>query len=296
MTLDGELWAVRHGRSAANEAFERARVDGRVDAGIEGRDADVALSSAGRVEAAALGRWFDTLPEQGWPDVVCVSPYRRARQTLDELVAQVRQQPRSRDWAPVVRVDERLRDRETGVLELMTPAAVEAKHPTEVARRRRVGEVYYRPPGGESLLDVGLRLCSFLQDLERSTARRVLVVGHDATVLMLRAVIEELDEAAVADVAVREPVANASVSHWQRTPQEGWILRDYNATGHLDDLDKIGARRPRLHATTPRPGFALRQARRPRAANRKGQTHCPETQRHFRLTSQSGEASRRSCR
>jgi probable phosphoglycerate mutase len=230
----GELWAVRHGQSTANAAFERARVDGREDAGLDGRDADVPLSSLGLLQAAALGRWLAALPLTRWPDVAYVSPYLRARQTLQAILEPARQSV----CRPVeVRVDERLRDRETGVLELMTQAAVERRYPAEASRRHLVGEVYYRPAGGESLLDVALRLRSFLRDLDTDPARRVLVVGHDATVVMLRAITEGLDEAALAELMVRDPVLNASVSHWQRSSPR-WILRSYNTTAHLLDLQE----------------------------------------------------------
>jgi broad specificity phosphatase PhoE len=47
----------------------------------------------------------------------------------------------------------------------------------------------YRPPNGESFEDIAVRLRSFLDDLHRDHAgERVVVVAHDAVVLMMRAV------------------------------------------------------------------------------------------------------------
>lgn len=77
---------MRHGQSTANVAFEAARRQGREDAGIQGRDADVPLSPHGRSQAAALGRWLSSFPEAGRPEVAYVSVYLRARQSLEVLL------------------------------------------------------------------------------------------------------------------------------------------------------------------------------------------------------------------
>jgi 2,3-bisphosphoglycerate-dependent phosphoglycerate mutase len=55
---------------------------------------------------------------------------------------------------------------------------VSSRFPQEARRRADVGEFYYRPPGGESLADVALRLRSLLRDID--LARWPLVVAHDA--------------------------------------------------------------------------------------------------------------------
>src|ERR1700733_15680269 len=71
------LVAVRHGQSLANLAFANAEAAGGDLTGLGGRDADVALSPAGRGQAAALGRWVrDQVPFR----IVYCSPYARARQ------------------------------------------------------------------------------------------------------------------------------------------------------------------------------------------------------------------------
>jgi 2,3-bisphosphoglycerate-dependent phosphoglycerate mutase len=228
------LWAVRHGRSLANEALDEAEREGRLDSGVDGPDRDVPLTAVGRLQAAAVGRWWRSLPHRERPRAVYVSPYLRARQTLDEIWTQLSVEPEGQSWPVEVHVDERLRDRESGVLELMTTAAIRLNHPDEVARRLAVGDVAYRPPGGESLGDVAARVREFLHDVERGPAPRVLVVAHDATVLMLRAVIEDLDEPGIAGLMGDDPVANASISQWQRSGHQ-WTLHGYNDTAHLAD-------------------------------------------------------------
>jgi probable phosphoglycerate mutase len=227
VTVD-ELVVVRHGQSVANAAFAVARARNLMDSGLTGRDADVALNDLGRSQATALGRWLHDLPEVRRPQVVVCSPYLRARETWRIAAAA------SGLALPAPSTDGRLVDRLTGDLELLTPAAIAARFPQEPARLLTDGEYHYRPPGGESFGDIAVRLTSFLDDLHREHAgRRVIVVAHDAVVLMMRAVIESLtmDEVA-AIVADGGPVRNASVTRFVSTGDH-LVLTDYNTTNHL---------------------------------------------------------------
>lgn len=209
-----ELVVVRHGESTANAAFARAEAEGLLDAGVEGRDADVPLSEVGRAQAAGLGRWLATLPDEAFPEAAVVSPYLRAGETLRIALDQVRAVGRA---VPEVTVDARLRDRETGELELLTRAAIDTRFPAEAARRATAGEFAYRPPGGESMMDVADRLRAFLADAStRFADRRVLVVAHDAVALMLRHVVEGLSIADLQRLVAAGPIRNGSVTRWAR--------------------------------------------------------------------------------
>ncbi|MFJ6212931.1 histidine phosphatase family protein [Streptomyces sp. NPDC092296] len=220
------LLAVRHGESTANAAFAVAEASGATEVPISCRDADIPLTPLGHRQAAALAGRLAALPPERRPQSIWCSPYDRARQTAQPVAAALGGLP--------VRIDERLRDRELGVLEMLTSAAILARHPDEAARRRRLGELYYRPPGGESWADVALRLRSVLADLaEREGGRRVLLVCHDVVVLMLRQVLEGLDEAALLAVHAAEgPVRNASLSEWLLPPGPPHRTR-FNDTAHL---------------------------------------------------------------
>lgn len=133
------------------------------------------------------------------------------------------------------RIDERLRDRETGILELLNETAIHECYPEEYARRVRAAEYTYRPPGGESLYDVTMRLRGLLADLGwtgiplRPTgppSGRALLVAHDAVVLMLRHIIDGPEP----DGSPVPPVANASISVWN--VQDGRLRRQaYSETG-----------------------------------------------------------------
>lgn len=82
------------------------------------------------------------------------------------------------------------------------------------------------------MLDVAHRVRDFLDALDTEPIRGVLVVGHDATVLMMRVVIDGVDETASAEVTARAVVANASIRHWRRGDGR-WVLRGFNAVAHL---------------------------------------------------------------
>ncbi|MFJ7277545.1 histidine phosphatase family protein [Kitasatospora sp. NPDC098663] len=227
--LPSVLIATRHGESTANVEFQLAEAAGALSVPISCRDADIPLSPHGQQQAQALGRWWAGLPSADRPRSVWCSPYVRTTETARIALAQAA----GLGAVPVtlaVRHDERLRDRELGVLEMLTRAAIEAKHPEESARRRKMGELYYRPPGGESWADVALRVRSLLRDVcEEEAGRAVLLVAHDCTVLMLRYVLERLTEERLTALA---PVRNCSTSLWRA--QDGRLHPDrWNSVDHL---------------------------------------------------------------
>ena len=182
------------------------------------------LSATGREQAEAVGAWLTGLRPAERPEVVVVSPYLRTRQTAELALAGT--------GIPAV-VDERLRDRELGVLDLLTGHGVQTRLPGEHARRARLGKFYYRPPGGESWADVLLRLRALLRELRADhPGGRLLLVGHEATVLLVRYLAESLSEAELMAVARATAVANCSVSTWHR---DGDRLRPelFNSVAHL---------------------------------------------------------------
>jgi broad specificity phosphatase PhoE len=216
-----ELWLVRHGESVGNVAATRAEVDGLDAIPLDIRDADVPLSPTGEEQARALGRWLDGRRD----DIDCywVSPYLRARQTLALA---------SGNRAVTAVVDERLRDRELGILDLLTRRGVARLHPEEAARRRHLGKFYHRPPGGESWADVALRLRSFLRDGLEQPAERALLVAHDAVVMLLLYVLLPMREDELLEFAADHTVLNASVTHLVRGA-DGWRLEAFSDVAHL---------------------------------------------------------------
>jgi broad specificity phosphatase PhoE len=217
------LIAVRHGESTGNVAREAAEAERAERISIDQRDPDVPLSPRGEEQAAAVGRWLAGLPD-GEPALVWSSPYVRARQTAElALAAAGLDRP--------IRIDERLRDRELGVLDLLTGRGVAARYPEEAERRRWLGKLYYRPPGGESWSDVALRLRSFLADLERVEGT-ILVFCHDAVIMLLRYVLEGLEESQLMDLARTVTMGNGSVSRFERV-DGSWRVAAFNEQEHL---------------------------------------------------------------
>lgn len=229
-----ELFLVRHGESAGNVARQRAWSTGAEVIELGSRDADVELTELGRGQAHALGRFLAALPTERTPDAVWASPFVRARDTA--AIACV-----AAGLPLASRVDERLRDREMGILEGLTGRGIAARFPAEAARKRSLGKFYHRPPGGESWIDIALRVRSLLRDLDdEESGRRVLVVAHDAVVLAIRYVCERLSEAELLEISRTTPVANASLTRLTRSAADGrWSLASYNDTSYLQDTSPL---------------------------------------------------------
>ncbi|WP_426324115.1 histidine phosphatase family protein [Microbacterium sp. E-13] len=218
-----ELWLARHGESIGNVAATRAEVEGLDVIPLDPRDADVPLSDTGRDQAAALGEWLAAHLDE--IDGFWVSPYVRARETLTLALGE-----RGQDAAVVV--DERLRDRELGILDLLTRRGVAKLHPEEMARRQHLGKFYHRPPGGESWADVALRLRSFLRDVANGPAERALLVAHDAVVMLVLYILLPMGEEELLAFAADHTVLNASVTRLVRS-EAGWELAVFSDVQHL---------------------------------------------------------------
>lgn len=218
-----ELWLVRHGESVANIAATAAELAGTETIAVDIRDADVPLSATGEEQAQALAVWVEK--HLAHIDAIYASPYLRAHQTAVIAASAL-------ETSPAIIVDERLRDRELGILDLLTRLGVERRHPDEAIRRRHLGKFYHRPPGGESWADVALRLRSFLSDVPPQDTGSALIVAHDAVVMLLLYLLLPLDEARLLEFAAENTVLNASVTHLERT-DDGWTMTSFADVEHL---------------------------------------------------------------
>jgi broad specificity phosphatase PhoE len=212
-----EIWLVRHGQSAGNVARDEAEAAAGLLIQIAERDVDVPLSALGMRQSQALAGWFATLPPDRRPSVVLHSPYLRARQT-----AEIVMQSLDHDELLAVQVDERLREKEFGILDRLTTHGIRHKYPELSEQRQHVGKFYFRPPGGESWCDVILRLRSVLDTLTREYCReRVLIVAHQVIVNCFRYLFERLDEASILAADRAGDVPNCSVTSYQFDPSLG---------------------------------------------------------------------------
>ncbi|HEY0524536.1 MAG TPA: histidine phosphatase family protein [Stellaceae bacterium] len=237
------LWIVRHGESAGNLARDRAHAARRPIIDIAERDVDVPLSSLGEEQAASLGRWFADLPAERRPNVVLCSPYLRARRTAEIVREAGGLDPACEAFA----IDERLREKEFGVVDRLTTLGIRERLPGEAKRRADLGKFYYRPPGGESWCDVILRLRSALDTISLHHAGdRVLIVAHQVVVLCLRYLIEGMTEEEILAIDREGDVANCSITSYRLDPAAagrgaagsgGLVLDRYNFVAPLEAED-----------------------------------------------------------
>ena len=235
------LWIVRHGERAGNVARDAADAAGLPMIDIAQRDVDVPLSPLGLRQAEALGHWFAAQPETARPEVVLCSPYVRARQTAQAICEAGGVGESGR--LPVV--DERLREREFGVLDRLTAQGVRQKHPELADHRSLLGKFYFRPPGGESWADVILRLRSALNTINlHYSDRRVLVVCHQVVVLCFRYILEELEEADILRIDREAEMLNCGISIYEFEPDKQGLCVPKLTTWNLGaPLDEEGAPR-----------------------------------------------------
>jgi broad specificity phosphatase PhoE len=203
------LWIIRHGQSAGNVARDAAESSGAELIDLENRDANTPLSELGQAQSTALGRWFASMPAEHRPQVLLCSPFVRAQQTCQAIAQAIRADPAE------VAVDERLREKEFGVLDRYTVAGIRSRFPELAEQRAMVGKFYFRPPGGESWCDVILRLRSVVEVLRRDyVGERVVIVGHQVIVNCFRYLLECMDEETILAIDREGDVPNCSVTEY----------------------------------------------------------------------------------
>jgi len=212
------LWIVRHGQSVGNVARDAAESAAQPLIDIVTRDVDTPLSALGEEQSRALGQWFGKLPAAGRPNVVLSSPYVRAQQTA-ALIAEAADRGGE---MPKPTPDERLREKEFGILDRLTRHGIVERYPELASQRAHVGKFYFRPPGGESWCDVILRLRSLIDTLVREhRGERVLIVSHQVVVNCLRYLLERMSEADILEIDRQLDVPNCSITSYEFDPLKG---------------------------------------------------------------------------
>ncbi len=218
------LWIVRHGESAAMLATHAASNAGHHRIALNARDMDTGLSAVGAGQAHALGQWFAAQNEEARPEIVLTSPYQRAHGTATAMALGL----------PIL-TDERLRERELGILDGLTWEGVKALHPEQAAQRQLLGKFYHRPPGGENWCDVIQRARGVIDRIALHHAgERVLIVAHECMIFCLRYVLEELDEAAILAIDAQGDIANCAITEYRYEAGHGLRLARFNDTAPLE--------------------------------------------------------------
>jgi len=142
------LVLVRHGRSIYNEERElinRGVLDTYTTKVKDVRNADIDLEEKGKEQAKQTALF---LKEQyGNFDVIFASPFKRAYKTARIIEGQFP--------TALFITEERIREKEFGVIDGLTPQELRELFPHEYARKQKEDKYYYRPIGGESYPDVG---------------------------------------------------------------------------------------------------------------------------------------------
>ena len=204
------LWIIRHGESIGNVARHSAERQNALQIETPHREPDVPLSELGKAQAQKLGKWFST-PNQK-PTIIYTSPYIRAMETTQILVESAGFE---RDEV-LIRLDERLRERELGVFDCLTKEGARLKYPDLCDLRERWGKFYFRPPGGESWADVVFRLRSFIEtDFSKLHKENVLIVTHEVVVRCFRYILEYLNEPEILAIDAASDVENGAITSYE---------------------------------------------------------------------------------
>jgi broad specificity phosphatase PhoE len=153
-------------------------------------------------------------------------------------------------------VDERLREKEFGILDRLTAVGIRDQYPDQAEFRRLLGKFYHRPPGGESWCDVILRLRSATEMISREyCGERVLIVCHAVVVLCMRYILEHLTESELLTIDKKSEIANCSVTLYEHDeslgPRGNLRVKLFNFVAPLEEAGapvtsepdaKVGAR------------------------------------------------------
>jgi len=158
------------------------------------------------------------LAAEATPDVVFVSPYKRAPLTLHHL---------TRGWHALKGVEiveeERVREQEHGLALLYSDWRVfHTLHSDQKQLHAMEGPYWYRYPQGENVPDVRKRNRDWIDALIRDfSKKRVLVVTHHLNILAMRANLERWDANKFIEQDREEKPINCGVTHYVGNPEGG---------------------------------------------------------------------------
>lgn len=185
MAMPIDLVLVRHGRSEGNAAKHRAQAGETgilVSEFFNRHSSQYRLTDEGQRQARAAGGWIrDNI---GNFDRYYVSEYVRALETAALLGLSDAQ------WFR----EFYLRERDWGDMDVISEEERRLKFGEVLSRRDRNG-FFWKPPNGESLAEVCLRVDRVLQTFHRELAdKRVIVVCHGETMWCFRVRLERLTQ------------------------------------------------------------------------------------------------------
>ncbi|KAE8765162.1 bifunctional RNase H/acid phosphatase [Georgenia thermotolerans] len=213
------LVLVRHGVTALTET---GRYSG-------GDTAGPPLSDLGRAQAARAAALLKRVGDDVWPDLptpgaVVASPMARARETGTALAGAL---------GVPLRTDERFAECRFGDWDGLTVPEIEAGWPGGLLAWATSADV--RPPGGESLRDVGARVARGLRDLADHQGATVALAAHT---VVIRAAVGLVARMAPGHwSAVRIPPASLTIVRlWPDVDADGHLVGDLTVVGCPSEL------------------------------------------------------------
>jgi len=208
--MPNELVLVRHGHSEGNFVVDKSKQgddsfytpDFRERPGHRWR-----LTAEGRKQAQNTGAWI--LENIGGKfDRYYVSPYVRTRETAALLGLP------GAEW----RIDQRLRERDWGEIGSMPRAEFKSAYPQSYFIKE-IDALFWRPPGGESIADVRLRVRNLFDTLHREcSGQRIIIVTHGEFMWSARAELEYMtdEEWVLSDKDSSQKIHNSQIIHYTR--------------------------------------------------------------------------------
>lgn len=208
------LLVVRHGESIGNEAKRKSeKGDNSLIERLKGtHTAHWPLTRKGTSQAKLAGDFINDkiINDQGiFFDRMYVSCYARAMQTASGLDI-VRA-----SWI----LDVRITERNWGDLDCLTDEERYEKF-AENIKMRKVEPLFWKPVGGESFLDLIIRIRDFIDSLFRSNAENVIVVCHGEVMKAIRIILCQLTPTEYAKMEFSkdplERIHNCQIDHYTR--------------------------------------------------------------------------------
>lgn len=253
MKWPAELLLIRHAESAYNilrskksldpdyarfeDLFENDRSNPEIDRlcdllqerhALNVSDRDTDITPNGESQARLTGKG---LRDSGMhaPDVVFVSPYLRAKRTLEILQA---------EWPDLLKVrvyeEERIREQDHGLSLLYNDWRIyHVKHPEQAKLYKLLGPYDYRYVNGENVPDVRQRNRSWMTTLTREFAgKRVMAITHHLNILATRANFERLRDEDFIYLDRHDKPKNCALLRYIGNPNAGsrgrLTLQEYN--------------------------------------------------------------------
>lgn len=186
MAMPNDLVLVRHGHSEGNLILGNSKKGDDSLLTDEVRETPGhrwRLTPEGRIQAQMAGKWIIDNISTSF-DRYYASPFVRTRETAGLLGLP------DAEW----RLDQRLRERDWGEINSVPQSQHQKEYPNN-ALVKKIDSLYWRPPAGESIADVRLRVRNLFDTLHRECdGKSVIVVTHGEFMSAARAGLEYLSD------------------------------------------------------------------------------------------------------